>query len=118
MQIGEEMEKLKFKLISNNKEIINTDVAYYKKDNTIIFKIDNDLYKLDTKNIILTKIDKEKELVIKFKEKVIIIYAKYENITLDYPMLESIVKTSEKSINLSYTLEEDKLLSNTIVIEF
>lgn len=112
------MEKLKFKLISNNKEIINEEVAYYKKDNTINFKINDELYKLDTKKIILTKIDKEKELVINFKEKVIIIYAKYENITLDYPMLESTIKTSDKSYSLSYTLEEDKLLSNTIVIEF
>lgn len=112
------MEKLKFCLISNNKEIINDVIAYYKKDNTINFKINEDLYKFDKEKIILTKIDKEKELVIKFKEKVIIIYAKKENISLDYPMVKSSINIEPNRYNLSYSLDEDKTLENTIIIEF
>lgn len=103
---------------SNNKEIINEEIAYQKKDNTINFKINNDLYKYDLKNYILTKKDAEKELVIKFKEKVIIIYAINEGISLNYPMLKSKIKEQNNTINISYTLDEEVKLNNTIIIEF
>lgn len=112
------MEQISFKMISNNQEIINEKTAYYKKDNTINFKINNDLYSFDEEKIILIKRDKEKELVIKFQEKVILIIAKEENINLSYPMRKVSVDITEKIINLSYSLEEGETLHNTINIEF
>lgn len=112
------MERLNFKMVSNNKEIINDNVAYYKKDNNINFKINEEIYIYDKKAKILTKKDKEKELVIKFKEKVIIITAKKEGIKFSYPMSKSSIKETSKLIILSYILDEEEPLHNSIFIEF
>ncbi len=55
------MNKLHFIMESNKKEIINEYPAYYTKDEKIIFKINDEIYQYDKKNIILSKKDSEKE---------------------------------------------------------
>ena len=43
------MKTLKFKLISNKEVLIDEESTYYIKDNVIIFKINNELYKFGYK---------------------------------------------------------------------
>lgn len=112
------MNKLHFIMESNKKEIINEHVAYYTKDEIIVFKINDDIYKYDKKNIILSKKDFEKELVIKFNEKLILIEVNINNIKIDYPISEVNIKTTENKMLLSYKLDSGEQLNNTITIEF
>ncbi|MCH5166825.1 MAG: hypothetical protein J1F35_02935 [Erysipelotrichales bacterium] len=112
------MNKLTFKLLSNNKEIINEQINYLKQENIIKFKINDDNYEYDEKNIILVKRDSEKELTINFKEKVIIINLLSNNIKIDYPMDKSDANINNNIVILNYTLESDKTVENTIIIEF
>lgn len=112
------MEKLHFKMLSNNKEIINENISYYKKDNIINFKINDDLYNLDLENIILTKKDKEKELVINFKDRDILITVLTDDIKVRYPIASSSIKKTEKGFKLDYLLDEGEKLNNCIIIEF
>ena len=112
------MNKLHFIMESNKKEIINEYPAYYTKDEKIIFKINDEIYQYDKKNIILSEKDSEKELVIKFKEKLIIIAVNINNIKIDYPIAKVNVQTDEKKVLLSYELDDIEPLNNRITIEF
>lgn len=112
------MKEISFKLISNGIEIINEKTSYYEKDNTINFCVKGDIYKFDKKNFILRKKDKEKELVININEKVIIIEVIKEGISVDYPINVIMTEISNFKVLLSYRLDSEEELENTIIIEF
>lgn len=112
------MQTLHFKLISNNNEIINDKTTYYIKDNIIHFYIDECFYKYDLTNHIFSKKDNEKELVINFNKKVILIECLKENMKFDYPIDKITKKNSKNNVQLEYTLDGEEKLVNTIIIEF
>lgn len=112
------MLTLDFKLISNESEKINTTVNYYQKENTLNFKIEDDIYQYKINECILIKKDKEKELTMNFKKKVIIIHLFSNNIEIDYPMDKSAYKITKKHVELMYTLKQDIEINNKIYIDY
>ena len=112
------MNKLKFKLITNDEEIIDEEVNYFEKDNIINFKIADDIYQLDKEKIILIKKDQEKELTMNFKEKLIIINLYTNNIKIDYSIDNCKINKEKNIIKIDYTLESENKIKNSIFIEF
>ena len=112
------MKKLIFKLFNNNHEVINEIVNYYESNNIIKFKIKDELYEYDKDNTILIKKDEEKEIIMNFQEKLIIINLLSNNIKIDYPMNECSIKIDKNNTILKYTLESEETVENTIFIEF
>lgn len=111
------MLSLKYKFISNNKDIINGNFNYFTKDNKIKFMANKENYEYDSTNNILTKKDSDKILAMNFKEKVIKITLIANNITIDYPINVTVFNTTSNSLEVEYILSEENI-TNYILIEY
>lgn len=112
------MLNLNFKLVTNDVEKIDTKVNYYKKDKVFNFKIENDIYQYKSDEYILIKKDTEKEITMDFKKKVIIINLLSNNIKIDYPMDKCHYYEENNHIELTYTLNQDIIINNKILIDY
>lgn len=112
------MKTLKFKLISNDKEQINTETNYYIKDNKMNFKIQEDLFEYDLDNKYLLKRNKETSIKINFIDKVIEITLLTHNYTVDMEIVDLIIKKEDKNIKIEYSFDDGEKNTNCIFITY
>lgn len=112
------MKTLKFKLISNDKEQINTETNYYIKDNKMNFKIQDDLFEYDLNNKYLLKRNKETSIKINFIDKVIEITLLTHNYTVDMEIVDLIIKKEDKNIKIEYSFDDGEKNTNCIFITY
>lgn len=111
------MEKLNFKFTSNDTIINDEEVNYFIKDNKYNFMINDEIYILDENEIILTKKDKEKELVMDFINNVITINIKDTELSFKYPIKVLKKERDKYKIEIEYLIEEDNI-KNQIIITY
>ena len=111
------MLNMKFILISNNETVIEEEIRYIKKENDIVFKIEDTIYNLDVKNKIISKKDKESKMKMDFNNKTITITLLENNYTIDCPI--KIIKDifDDKRVEIEYTIEDGEV-DNKIIIDY
>ena len=112
------MLKLSFKLITNNRTVIDSESNYFIKDNVINFKIEEDTYSFNLENYIMTKKNKESNIIINPNEKLIQITLLSHNMTFDMEIIDSKVKKEQNTIEFTYTFESDEKTTNCIIINY
>lgn len=112
------MQTLNFQLITNDSKKINSKVNYFQKNSILNFKIEDDIYQFNIEECLLVKKDQEKEITMDFKKKVIIIHLFSNNIKIDYPMDKCTYQIHKNHVELIYTLNQDIVINNKILIDY
>lgn len=111
------MEKLKFKMTSNEEKVFDDVVNYKIINNNLVFSVKDGLFKYDLTNNILIKKDKESLITIDVNNNIILI--KYDSMLddVELPIFETSLNIDKKIITMSYTLDIDNT-KNIIIIEY
>lgn len=112
------MDKLSFKLISNNEISIDTEVNYKIKNDIINFVIDKVIYTLDLSNKTLSKKDSDSLLLIDTKNKIIEITLLKEGMSFDLNIDNVTYINKEKEIEIKYTIKDEESIKNEIYIKY
>ncbi len=112
------MNRLHFKLISNQETLIDTITNYIKSNNNLKFKVNNDLYEYHLEKLTLIKKSKDSKITIDFKNKIIKI--KLHNISDEFIMdiSDIFIENNEDIIKLEYSFYNDEKTTNYIIIEY
>lgn len=111
------MNKIKFKLISNNKEIINTEVNSIKNNDYYIFSINKIIYKFNYIDNVLIKKDNNYLLTIDINFNTITYYDSIINKSLSFKLNNAKLYKNKNYIKYSYEIRENEL-NNIIEIEY
>lgn len=112
------MNKLVFKLLSNQETIIDETTTYYISDDNLNFKIDKTLYRYNLTEDILYKKDKDMEMAIDLNNNIIYITLKENNATFNMPIEDTKINKKVGEISLKYTLNNDEIIKNEITIKY
>lgn len=112
------MDKISFKLISNNEISIDTEVNYKIKNDIINFVIDKVIYTLDLLNKTLSKKDSDSLLLIDTNNKIIEITLLKEGMSFDLNIDNVTYINKEKEIEIKYTIKDEESIKNEIYIKY
>lgn len=112
------MDRISFKLISNNEISIDTEVNYKIKNDIINFVIDKVIYTLDLSNKTLSKKDSDSLLLIDTNNKIIEITLLKEGMSFDLNIDNVTYINKEKEIEIKYTIKDEESIKNEIYIKY
>ena len=111
------MEKLNFKLIKDNKTIINeNNITCISQNNKILFTISGIKYSYFTN--IFIKETKEEIIKLDFNKKLCTITLKEYNNSLNLNLLNVFIENNNKYIKIEYKIETEDNINNIIRIEY
>lgn len=112
------MDVLIFRLISNKKEEINVEVPYYIKDDTINFKIEDNLYKYNLNNDIIIKNNSNLSITIDFNNDIIYVKLVENDLTFNMPIDKVKITKNDQEITIKYRLLSDEITENEIYLKY
>lgn len=112
------MNKLKFKLITNNQIVIDEEVNYFIKEDIFKFKIDEVYYEYDKKNNIFSKKNNESLIKIELLKNNIVIVLLENNMFFDMEVQINRYEKNDKLVIIEYTFISDEKTTNCIIIEY
>ena len=111
------MEKLKFKLMTNDDVVIDIETEYFIKDNVLNFTIDDNIYRFNTNKHILNKENKESIMNIDMKNNELIYVHKELNKELNLPLDNNDLLINDKNIKYTYEIKDNDI-TNIIEISY
>lgn len=112
------MNKLVFKLLSNQETVIDETTSYYISDDNLNFKIDKTIYRYNLTDDILIKKDEDMEMTIDLNNNIIYITLKENNATFNMSIENTKISKKAGEISLKYTLNNDEIIKNEITIKY
>lgn len=112
------MNKLKFKLLTNNQIVINEEVNYFVKEDIFKFKIDEVYYEYDKKNDVFSKKNNESLIKIELLKNNIVIALLENNLSFDMEIDINKYEKNDKLIIIEYTFMSDEKTTNCIIIDY
>ena len=111
------MDKLHFKLQSNEDVLIELDTSYFIKDDVINFTIEDNVYRFNTTKHILNKENKESIMNIDMLNNEIIYVYKELNKEFVLPVDNNNLLKDDKYIKYSYEIKDNDI-TNIIEISY
>lgn len=111
------MELLKFKLITNDQELVNGEYSYFIKDDVLNFTIDDNIYRFNTKKNILNKENSESIMNIDMGNNKIIYVYKELNKEFELPLDSNDLLIKDKHVKYTYEIKDNNI-KNIIEISY
>ena len=111
------MEKLHFKLITNDEVLIDIDTSYFNKDEVINFTHENNIYRFHKNKHILNKENDESIMNIDMDNNKIIYVYKELNKEFELPIDNNDLSINDKNIKYTYEIKDNDII-NIIEISY
>ena len=111
------MNKLHFKLMTNDEVLIDIDATYFLKEDVLNFAIEDNIYRFNTNKHILNKENNESIMNIDMLNNEIIYVHKELNKEFILPIDNNNLSTNDKYIKYEYEIKDNDII-NIIEISY
>ena len=111
------MEKLRFKLSTNDNVLIDTEASYFIKDDVFNFVIEDNIYRFNKSKNILNKENEESIMNIDMNNNKIIYVHKELNKEFELPLDSNDLLINDNNIKYTYEIKDNDIV-NIIEISY